>query len=130
MLEHIIRPNSIYVLFLLRNEESSEPFNSVIFETPTKLIPIGHIHSPKTFLPIHTKLPLIVTPVRSAQMKAPIRRGLARVFWVLVVEYSEAMEGVALPAAGVADFGVGVVKHAVSVELALAVEFSLVFCSV
>lgn len=130
MLEHVVGPNPINILLLLGDEEGPEPFHCIVFEAPAELVPIGHVQRPEALLVVHAELPLVVAPVGCPQIEAPVGCGFTRVLGVLVVEHSEAVEGVAFPAARVADFGVGVVEHAVSVEFALAVELALVLCAV
>lgn len=50
--------------------------------------------------------------------------------WMLVVQNSESIESIVLPAPRVADFAVGVVQYSTPMEVSLPVELSLIHCPV
>jgi len=130
MLKYIIDPDSINVFFFFCDEEGSETLNRVIFETPTKFIAIGHVKSPKTLFMVHVKLSLIIAPVGVGQIETPISSLLSTIFRNFIMQNSEPMKGIALPAARVANFATRIIEHSVSIEFPLGVEFSLILSSV
>lgn len=131
LLELVLLPNPIDVALLPRQEERPEPFDRVALETPAEFVPVRQLQRPEPLLAVPVELSLVPQPVvalREAEV-VPVSWLLAA-GGMLVVQHSEAVKAVLLPAARVAEVSLGVEQHPAPVQLVLAVELALVACAV
>lgn len=120
-------PNSIDVSTLTVQVECAEPLHRIGLEAAAELVPVAEVESAETLLFIVVELPLIVLPsVLSGQIEVLIVYPATYLSGSLVIQYSEAVKGVGLPASGVAEFAVWVVEHSIAIEISSFAKLSFI----